>query len=147
MALLTKDQIKQADKKKFVDVPVKEWGGEVRLQEMSASERDLWESENVTTVISDSDDDGQQKVTSKWNPKHVRARLVVRCMVDADGRRMYSDDEVAVVGSLSASTVEKLFKAANKLNAITAKDIEELEKNSDAAPSGASSSDSASSSA
>jgi hypothetical protein len=145
MGLLTKEQIKAADKKKFVDVPIKEWGGDVRIRELSASERDMWESEGILTEVGDPDETGAQKVTAKFNPKHVRARLVVRCIVDANGKRMFADDEVAAVGSLSASTVEKLFEAAKKINAIDAKDIEELEKNSDAALSGDSSSNSANS--
>lgn len=146
MALLSKEQIKKADKKRFVDVPVKEWGGEVRLQEMSASDRDDWENEALITEVGGPDEAGNTTVTNRYNSKHVRARLLVRCMVDGEGRRLYTSDEVASLGSLAASSVQKLFNAAQKLNGIGAKDIEELEKNSDAAPSGASTSSSASSS-
>lgn len=142
MALLSKAQILAADKKKSKDVPVKEWGGTVRLQELSAAERDLWESESFLT---EENDEGEE--VARFNPKQARARLVVRCIVDETGKRLFTDDEVAAVGSLSASTVQKLFTEARKLNAISANDIEELEKNSDAAPSGASSSNSASASA
>ena len=142
MGLLTKAQILAADKKKTEDVEVKEWGGKVRLQELSAADRDLWESESF---ITETDDEGEQ--SARFNPKQARARLVVRCLVGDDGRRLFSDDEVASVGSLSASRVQKLFMAARRLNAISAGDIKELEKNSDAAPSGASSSSSANESA
>lgn len=142
MALLTKAQILAADAKKTKDVPVKEWGGTVRLQELSAADRDLWEAESF---ITEPGDDGE--ATARFNPKQARARLVVRCLVDESGKRMFTDDEVAVVGSLSASSVQKLFNAARTLNAVSADDIEELEKNSGAAPSGGSSSSSASASA
>lgn len=137
MGLLTKDQILAADRKRTVDVTVKEWGGSVRLQELSASDRDLWENESFLMG-----EDG-----AKFNPKHARARLVVRCIVDGDGRRMFTDDEVASIGSLSASTVQKLFNAARKLNAISDSDIKELEGNSGGGPSDAGSSTSASASA
>lgn len=142
MGLLTKAQILAADKKKTEDVDVKEWGGKVRLQELSAADRDMWESESFVT-----DEDEEGKATTKFNPKQARARLVVRCLIGDDGKRLFSDDEVAAVGSLSASTVQKLFMACRRLNAISAGDIKELEKNSDAAPSGGSSSNSASESA
>lgn len=69
----------------------------------------------------------------KFNPKHARARLVVRCLVDDKGKRLFTDDEVAAVGSLSASSMQKLFNACRKLNAITDDDVKELEKNSEAA--------------
>ena len=57
------------------------------------------------------------------------------------------DDEVAAIGSLSAATVQRLFNAARKLNAISDEDISELEGNSDAGPSGDGSSTSANASA
>ena len=139
MALLSKDQILKADRKKTVDVPVKEWGGEVRLQELSASDRDLWENESFVL--------NAEGTGAKFNPKHARARLVVRCLVDENGKRMFSDDEVAAIGSLSASSVQRLFNAARKLNAISNEDMKSLEGNSDAGPSDGDSSTSASASA
>ncbi len=137
--LLSKDQILAADRKKYEDVEVKEWGGAVRLQELSASDRDLWESESFTLAA-----DG---TSAKFNPKHTRARLVVRCLVDDQGRRLFKDDEVAALGSLSASTMQKLFNKARSLNAISNEDIKELEGNSDAGPNDGDSSTSANASA
>jgi len=137
--LLTKEQILSADRKKFEDVAVKEWGGTVRLQELSASDRDQWESEQITVQA-----DG---TGVKFNPKHARARLIVRSLVDEGGKRLFKDDEVASLGSLSASTMQKLFKKAMALNAISADDMKELEGNSGAAPSAGGSSTSASASA
>lgn len=142
MGLLSKAQILAADKKKTKEVPVREWGGSVMLQELSAAERDLWEAESF---ITEPGEDGE--AVARFNPKQARARLVVRCLVDDKGKRLFQDDEVASVGSLSASSVQKLFEAARALNAISASDIEELEGNSGAAPSGGSSSSSASASA
>lgn len=137
--LLTKDQILTADRKKTIDVPVKKWGGDVRLQELSASDRDMWENESFVL--------NAEGTGAKFNPKHARARLVVRCIVDDKGKRMFSDDEVAAIGSLSASTIQRLFNAARKLNAISNEDLQELEGNSAAGPSGETSSTSASASA
>ncbi|MGE7136222.1 hypothetical protein ACQKIE_01160 [Luteibacter sp. NPDC031894] len=118
---------------------MKEWGGSVRLQELSASDRDQWEAEQIIVLA-----DG---AGAKFNPKHARARLVVRSLVDETGRRLFKDDEVAALGSLAASTMQKLFNKARKLNAISADDMKELEGNSDAAPSAGGSSTSASASA
>jgi hypothetical protein len=132
---LTKEQILGADRRKFEDVNVKEWGGKVRLQEISASERDLWESEQITVA-----NDGS---SAKFNPKHARARLIVRSLVDETGKRLFTDDEVAAVGSLSASTIARLFNKARALNAISSDDMKELEGNSDADPSDGASSTSA----
>lgn len=137
--LLSKDQILGGDRKKTVDVPIKEWGGDVRLQELSASDRDMWENESFVL--------NAEGTGAKFNPKHARARLVVRCIVDDKGKRMFTDDEVAAIGSLSASTVQRLFNAARKLNAISNDDLKELEGNSGAGPSAGGSSTSANASA
>lgn len=139
MSLLSKDQILAADRKKTVDVQVKEWGGAVRLQELSASDRDMWESESFVL--------NPEGTSAKFNPKHARARLVVRCLVDDKGKRMFTDDEVAAIGSLSAASVQRLFNAARKLNAISEDDMKELEGNSDGDRGDANSSTSANASA
>ena len=97
MGLLTKAQILAADKKKTEDVVVKEWGGSVRRQELSAADRDLWESESF---ITETDDEGEQ--SARFNPKQARARLVVRCLVGDDPDR--ADVSCADQGVLGALT-------------------------------------------
>lgn len=128
MSLLTKDQILSIDDKPTQDVPVPEWGGEVRIRTMSASERDKWESETY----------GDGKV----NTVDFRARFVALCIVDEAGKRMFTDEDVNQLGEKSAAALQRVFNAAQALNALTKKDIEELEKNSEAVPSDGSSSNS-----
>ena len=128
MSLLTKDQILAANDKPTQDIAVPEWGGDVRIRTMSASERDKWESETY----------GSGTV----NTVDFRARFVALCIVDDQGARMFSDEDVAKLGEKSAAALQRVFNAAQKLNALTGKDIEELEKNSEAVPSGGSSSNS-----
>lgn len=128
MSLLTKDQILAANDKPTKDVPVPEWGGDVRVRTMSASERDQWENETY----------GSGKV----NTVDFRARFVALCLVDEAGVRVFTDEEVAELGTKSAAAMQRVFNAAQTLNALTGKDIEELEKNSEAVPSDGSSSNS-----
>lgn len=128
MSLLTKGQILAADDKPTKDVPVPEWGGDVRVRTMSASERDQWENETY----------GSGKV----NTVDFRARFVALCLVDEAGVRVFTDEEVAELGTKSAAAMQRVFNAAQNLNALTGKDIEELEKNSEAVPSDGSSSNS-----
>ena len=134
MALLSKAQILAADRRKSRDVDVPEWGGQVRLREMSGDERDAWEAETFQP-----DAQGQTQL----NTLQVRSRLLLRCLVDAEGRRLFIDDEVARLGCLSASTLQKLYTEAMALNQLRAEDIEHLEGNSGAGPSAGDSSTSA----
>lgn len=116
MTLLTKDAILAAQDTRTEDVEVAEWGGVVRVRTMSASERDKWESETYA--------DG------KVNAVDFRARFVALCLVDDAGNRMFSDAEVAQLGTKSAAALQRVFNVAQRLNALSGKDVADLEKNS-----------------
>lgn len=126
MSLLTKDQILAANDQLTKDVEVPEWGGVVRIRTMSASERDKWESETYA--------DG------KVNTLDFRARFCALCIVDEQGARLFTDAEVSTLGRKSAAALQRVFNAAQELNALSNKDVKELEGNSGAAPEGGNSS-------
>ena len=115
MSLLTKEAILSANDRKTVDVEVPEWGGTARVATMSASERDKWEAETYG--------DGKPKT------EDFRARFVALCLVGEDGKRLFTDKEVGDLGKKSAAALQRVFTAAQKLNALTDEAVEELEKN------------------
>ena len=93
--------------------------GLVSLRGLSGSERDLWEQE----VFSQRD--------IKKGVKNIRASLVVRCLVtdEETGVRLFTDAEIAEVGAMPASVIDKLYEHCQRLSGLGAKDAEELEKN------------------
>jgi len=91
--------------------------GLVSLRGLSASDRDLWEQE----VFSQRD--------IKKGVKNIRASLVVRCLTDEAGVRLFTDVEIAEVGAMPASVIDKLYEHCQRLSGLGAKDAEELEKN------------------
>lgn len=115
MSLLSKEAILSADDRKTRDIEVPEWGGTVRVATMTASERDRWEAETYGGA--------------KPNTIDFRARFVALCLVDEKGARMFSDKEVSALGSKSAAALQRVFAAAQELNALTDKAVEDLEKN------------------
>ena len=126
MALLSKAQILAADRRKSRDVNVPEWGGQVRLREMSGDERDAWEAETFQP-----DAQGHTQL----NTLQVRSRLLLRCLVDAEGRRLFIDDEVARLGCLSASTLQKPDTEALAWKQLHAEDNEKRGGNQGDGPS------------
>ncbi len=128
MDLLSKEAILGAQDKATRDVEVPEWGGIVRVRTMSATERDRWESETYGT--------------GKVNSINFRARFAALCLIDDKGARMFSDADIEKLGEKSAGALQRVFNAAQELNALSAKDIGDLEKNSEAGPSAGSSSSS-----
>lgn len=125
MALLSKDQILSADDLTTEDLEVPEWGGTVRVRMMTGAERDNFEASVA-----------QQKGKNvKANLANFRARLVAKCVVGEDNRRLFTDHEAAVLGQKSASALDRVFEAAQRLNRMSDEDVEELTEGFDDAQS------------
>lgn len=123
MAILNKDQILGINDMTTVDVEVPEWTPEgaeevatVRLRTLTGGERDKFESDSID----------QRGKNNKMNLVNLRARLVALCAVDESGQRLFGDKEVTQLGAKRASVLDKLFQAAQELNGMTQKDVEEL---------------------
>lgn len=61
--------------------------------------------------------------------QRVREVLVVMCACDDLGSRLFTDDDVALVGSLPSGFVEPYFLRACEVNGMTAVSPEEVKKN------------------
>ncbi|AKO05979.1 hypothetical protein ACQR5T_09675 [Xanthomonas oryzae pv. oryzicola] len=116
MTLLSKSQILAANDRKIEDLDITEWGGTVRISTMSASDRDQWEQDTY----------GGEKTKME----DFRARFVALCLVDDKGARLFTDKEVGQLGAKSASALDRVFRAAQKLNALGDAAIEAMEKKS-----------------
>ena len=134
--MLTRDELlEKASVPLREEVPVPLWGGTVLLQGMSAVERDAFDAETYRDPNADIGD---------WRA-NFRARLCVRCVVDAEGNRILTDSDAERLGKAPGAVVDRLFEVGRRLSGLTEKDVEELEKNLPSGQSGDSSSGSASS--
>ena len=117
-----------------VDVPCPEWGegGVVRLRMLTATERDAYEAGVVPSQ-------------GQLNRANIRARLVSLCAIDADGNRLFTDNEAAELGKRSSVVVDRLFDAARLLSKLRGEDVVAEKNDSPAVPNGDSSTGSASS--
>ena len=109
MALLGRDQILGAVDLPTVDVEVPEWGGTVRVRMMTGGERDAFEAGTITRH--------GRKI--EQNLVNIRARLVALCVVDEKGQRLFSEADAAALGQKSAAALNRVFNAAQQLNALT----------------------------
>jgi len=136
MALLGKQQINQAVDRKWEDVPVPEWGGEVRLMELSAADRGYIEAGSVVA-------NGQTPQLKVESLKVYREKLVGMAMVDENFERLYSNKEIAAgeLGKRSGAVIERLAAKVQELSGMGKYAVKEAEGNSDAAPSDSSDSD------
>lgn len=124
MALLDKAAVLAAQDVHYETVAVPEWGGEVRVRSMTGADRDAWE----TWLFQNRSDDG------KTNLANLRGRMVALSVVDADGARIFGDDDVAALGAKSAKALDRVYAVAARLNAIGAQEVDDLVKPSAPAP-------------
>lgn len=115
--ILGHDDIIDADdlNKDYVEVP--EWGGTVIVRALTGSERDAYEGSIFSSSL------GKD---ASYNLQNLRAKLAARTMVGEDGRRLFTDDEVAVLGLKSAAALDRVFTVAQRLSRLSQADVKEL---------------------
>lgn len=91
---------------------VEELGGEVIIRGLTSAERDDFE-------IS----------VGKYGPANMRARLVVKCMINEEGGRVLEDSDADALGQLAGTIVDSLFDVASRLSGMDQADVEDMEKN------------------
>ncbi len=118
--MLTKEAILESQDlpRELVNVP--EWGGSVWIRCLTAAERDAFEASMLNT-----ESKGAIRMAN------VRAKLVCRAACNEDGSRIFLDADADKLGRKSAAAMDRLFSVAQRLSGMSAKDVEELEKNSD----------------
>ena len=118
---LTKDAILGADDLPFEDVPVPEWGGTVRVRGLTGTERDRFEF---------------KMAAAKDNPDQVevRAQVAGRCLVDADGKRLFTDKELSKLGAKSGAALDRVFDKVRDLSGMGDKAVEAAAEDFGSAP-------------
>lgn len=122
---LGREAILAADDRQYDDVEVPEWGGTVRVRGMSGAQRDDYEASIIE----------QRGNDRKVNLRNARAKLVARCVVDEDGRTMFTTEDISALGRKSAVALERIFDAARRLSGMTEGDVERLAENFEDDPS------------
>ena len=133
MTLLSKTAILAAQDLQTEDFEVPEWGGAVRVRSFTGRERDAFEASMVRG-------EGRDRKVDLTN---MRARLVGLTVIDETGQRLFTDEEVDLLGAKSGAALDRVFAVAQKLNGLSGADVEELSKNSSGVPSAVSTSASA----
>ncbi len=116
---LTREAILQAQDLPHEDVYVPEWGGWVRVRGLTAEERDKFEASIL---------EGQGR-NARVRMENIRAKLVALAVVDEEGNRLFTDDDVALLAKKSAAAVQRVFDVAMRLSGLTEEAVEELAKN------------------
>ena len=71
---------------------------------------------------------------------NLRAKLVARSVVGDDGEPVFTQQDVAALGELSAAALDRVFEVASRLSGLSEADLEEMGKASENGLGGGSSS-------
>jgi hypothetical protein len=115
---LNRDAILKAAALKTEDVSVPEWGGSVLVRELRGRERDEWEASLAVQR-------GRQMVPDVSN---MRAKLAARTIIDQDGEPVFTQQDVAALGELSAAALDRVFEVASRLSGLQQDAVEEMGK-------------------
>lgn len=123
----------------IVPFPVPEWGKSILLRAMAQSDRDEWELRDQGDWNVEPDekkrDERARKRTIREIATGIKAGLVARCIVNPDGARIFTNQQVQFLQQRNAAAIDRIAEKANELcgfsRADTAKLIEDAKKASD----------------
>jgi hypothetical protein len=127
MILLTREALLQKDDLKVEKVELSK--GYVFVREMTGHEKDVWEQSMLKQKPSGNKNKGVEYETTL---EDFRAKLAVVTVCDEKGDLVFEPGDVKNLSKMmSASNLEKIVETAQRLNAITTADKEEILKNSE----------------
>ena len=106
------DEILAADQTQSLKVNVPEWKCDVWIRTLPLGDLQSWELDCLRSKGEGVDE--------------YRTRYLSKCLVDADGKPLFSNDQLK---RLSGKVGARLFKIAQRHNDLDEKEIEELGKN------------------
>lgn len=90
----------------------------VFVRKLSASERDAFEAGKVRHKS-----DSKGRLESEIDLRNTRAKLLVRCLCDANGVRLYADEDAEALGNdLPGDLADRLFEQAFAFNGMRTAD-------------------------
>ncbi|MGW0579638.1 hypothetical protein ACWD25_27565 [Streptomyces sp. NPDC002920] len=134
---LTGKQILEAEDTKTEPVDIPDWGGEVLVRGLTGAERDDYEA-SIQQIRPRPD--GSKEVV--WVRGNARARLLVKCLIDDQGNRLFKDSDAPALGKKNGAILDRLYDVAAELSGMGDAAEKEIEGNSEAASGGDSSSSS-----
>jgi hypothetical protein len=128
LVLLTRDALLQKDDLKIEKVELSR--GFVFVREMTGHEKDVWEQSMLKQKPSG---DKRKPVEYETTLEDFRAKLAVVTVCDAEGTLLFKPEDVKTLSRMmSATNMEKIVDVAQRINAISQKDRDEILKNSEA---------------
>ena len=119
--LLTKDAILTAADLKTKEIDVPEWGGKVRVSQISAADR-------LALQMMVLDEKGKPRTPIEIT-RMMTVGLLTFAIVDDQGNRLFTQDDIEALGKKCSAAIDKVFEVADDLNGISAEMAGKIRKN------------------
>lgn len=111
-----RDALLKKPKRRYADATLPD-GDKVRIQSLNEREKAGFEA---------------FVVNNKQKMSELRARLLILCIVDGDGKRLFGDEDFGAICEMDGGITAAIFDVAQEHCGFAPGDIEESVKNSDA---------------
>lgn len=125
MAILTRDQIIAVQDLETEEVAVPQWGGSVLVRSLTARERG-----QLLSSIVDQRANGRTVKLAE-----VQVRTCAMAIVDAQGNRMFGEEDVSKLGRKSSGALQIVFEVAQRLSGLSDEQVVELTEDFAGTPS------------
>jgi len=114
--ILGREEILSVADTQTEEVEVPEWGGWVIVKGMRGDEWDAFQNSLVKGKMNN----------RRMDLDNFHARLVARCVVDEQGKRLFTPYDVEALGKKSAAALKRVADVASRLSGIRDEDIEDF---------------------
>lgn len=119
---ITKQAILEASDLERIEVAVPEWNMSVYVRTMTGAERDEFVGECQARASGETN-------AAKVNMKGMMISLLIKTLCDEAGKSLFGPEDAAALSGKSGIVIERLFLAAQKLNRIGERAVEDAGKN------------------
>lgn len=143
--MLNREQILAIKDYQIEPVEVPEWNTTVYVRTMTGDCRDKFEAKAAEAAASlalkgqidvkAGEEVDMSKVLDFSGMIGVRARLVAWTACDEKGKLLFTDDDIKALGKKNGVAMDRLFEVAQRVNHMTDKELDTLEKKLESAQS------------
>ena len=125
--LLNRDDILGAQDIVTEEVDVPQWGGSVLVRGMTGTQRNAFEKA-ITKEKPAGNRAGRRngQTTKEVVTDEVRQRLVLWCVVDDSGQRLFAEADLPAIADKAAAAIEKIVVVAMRLSGMDEDDVDKL---------------------
>lgn len=116
---LGRAEIDKLEDRKLFELFVPEWDAWVHHQQLTALEREYFEDAIYRIELGEANEAGEPERQIDFHASKVRLRLVSLALCDAEGRRLYAEHEMDVLGQRYHQAILTIYNDVAEKNGIT----------------------------